>query len=83
MPYIKKEDRTRVDKTQKPENAGELNYYITTVVQNYIKRKGLRYQNINDILGALEGVKFELYRRVAESYEDEKIDENGDVLDVE
>jgi len=39
----------------------------------------LRYQNINDLLGALEGAKLELYRRVAAPYEDEKVESNGDV----
>jgi hypothetical protein len=37
------------------------------------------YQAINDCLGALEGAKLELYRRVAAPYEDRKIQENGDV----
>ena len=30
----------------------------------------------------LECAKLELYRRVAAPYEDEKIDQNGDVYDV-
>jgi len=58
---------------------GELNYAITTLIKNYQEYKGLRYQTINDIVGALEGAKCEYYRRVAIPYENEKIKSNGDV----
>jgi len=34
---------------------------------------------MNDAIGALEGAKLELYRRVISKYEDKKIMENGDV----
>ena len=68
-----------IELAKKIENCGELNYVITVIAQAYIKQKVLRYQNINDVIGALEGAKMELYRRVASSYEDEKIKENGDV----
>lgn len=78
MPYIKQEDRD--DHTALyPQHAGELNYAITLLVNDYFKRMGGRYQQINDIVGALEGAKLEFYRRVAAPYEDEKIEENGDV----
>jgi hypothetical protein len=60
-------------------NAGELNFVLTSVVLDYIDTKGLKYQTINDILGALECAKAEFYRRVAAPYEDKKIKENGDV----
>lgn len=81
MPYIKKEDRaelTYMDK-QHPRNAGELNYLFTLLAQNYIKDHGECYQNYNDIIGALEGAKLELYRRFIGPYEDIKIEQNGDV----
>lgn len=92
MPYIKKEDRSKflVDSKGgfiellsevgfKCDNAGELNYAFTLIAQEYLNKKGLKYQNINDIIGALEGCKLELYRRFAAPYEDEKIQQNGDV----
>jgi hypothetical protein len=82
MPYIKDEDRVRVDFYQEPNTAGDLNYYFTTIVDDYLQRKGLNYQNLNDCIGALEGAKLELYRRVAAPYEDKKIKENGDVYSV-
>ena len=77
MPYIKKKDRFRA--TDSPENAGELNYAITILIQKYLSKNGLNYQHINDIVGALEGAKSEFQRRVVNPYEDSKIKENGDV----
>jgi len=87
MPYIKNNQRNIFGDLPKDlgyccDNAGELNYVFTVIVQNYLKDKGLNYQNINDCIGALEGCKLELYRRVAAPYEDEKIDENGDVKSI-
>lgn len=79
MPYIKKERRTCAGfPDYLPENAGELNYAFTELIQNYwLNRKN--YQAINDIIGALEGAKLEFTRRVTNNYEDEKIKENSDV----
>lgn len=78
MPYIQPNDRTPATKRY-PENAGELNYAITKMAIDYFKRVGGRYQQVNDILGALEGAKLEFYRRLVAPYEDKKIIENGDV----
>lgn len=79
MPYIQKEDRERLS-TGLPQNAGELNYVITRLVDDYLRRKGgARYAHINEAVGALECAKLELYRRIAAPYEDGKIAENGDV----
>jgi hypothetical protein len=58
---------------------GELNFALSTLINNYFDRRGGRYQTINDIIGALESAKLEFYRRVAAPYEDTKIQENGDV----
>lgn len=84
MPYISLKDRIRIAEEVDeggpiPTTAGELNYCLTCLVLDYFKRNGGRYQQINDIVGALEGCKLEFYRRVAAPYEDTKIKENGDV----
>lgn len=80
MPYISPERRTAyIDEV--PTNAGELNYVLTMVCREYFHHHGGRYQQVNDIVGALEGAKLEFYRRVAAPYEDTKIKENGDVYD--
>ena len=76
MPYIKQQDR---EDLANPLTAGELNYKITMLCKQYLEVKGEKYQHYNDIVGALEGAKLELYRRKVSTYEDEKIQENGDV----
>jgi hypothetical protein len=78
VPYIKKADKLNADVIG-PATPGELNYTFTREIKEYIGTKGLRYQTINDIIGALEGAKMEFYRRVVAPYEDQKIQENGDV----
>ena len=90
MPYIEKKLRNYLVESPvglvKPKDAGELNFVLTTIVHNFLKRNGsaltgyqARYQDYNDAIGALEGAKLELYRRHIAPYEDKKITENGDV----
>ncbi len=89
MPYIKQERRENIRPCEIPGDnvvdieeidcAGDLNFTFTVIIKNYLLRKGLNYQNINDAIGALEGAKLELYRRTAVPYEEQKIKENGDV----
>ena len=82
MPYIKPEDRDQVLVTG-PKNAGEIQYCIAAILQEYLNNIGnYRYQDLNDIIGALEGAKLEFYRRVVVPYENLKIGENGDVYDT-
>ena len=80
MPYIKQERREPLDTGRAhPAQSGELNYKITQVIRDYWDFHGPAYQTINDIVGALEGVKLEFYRRIAVPYEEQKIKDNGDV----
>jgi len=79
MPYIKEDRRESIDKRLDIEKAGELNYQFTQVILNYLDTKGESYQTYNDIMGAIECCKLELYRRKVGLYEDKKIKENGDV----
>lgn len=85
MPYIDQERRKAIfgesnfDFNSNLQTSGELNYYLTCVVQEYIKHHGLRYETINDVLGVLEAIKLEFNRRVVVPYEEEKRRSNGDV----
>lgn len=80
MPYIDAKARERLDKGGNPETPGELNYAITKLVDEYLIQKGgIRYAHLNEVVGAMECAKLELYRRVAAPYEDEKIRDAGDV----
>ncbi len=80
MPYIKSKSRIDIASGFKvPATAGELNYVFTKAIINYLEFKGKSYQTFNDVIGALEGAKLEVYRRVIAPYEDKKAEENGDV----
>lgn len=87
MPYVPQDARARIDGGAAPENAGELNYAVTKLVDAYLARCAgeagrLRYAHLNEAIGVLECAKLELYRRIAAPYEDGKIAESGDVYTV-
>ncbi len=85
MPYIKQEDRTRLSplasaiEVAEIKTPGELNYLLTLLTHRFLNQKPESYQGYNDAMGALEGAKLELYRRHVAPYENEKIEQNGDV----
>lgn len=82
MPYIADNQRREEldDCLETPMNAGELNYKITKILDNYLYHHGLSYTTMNEIIGVMECAKLEFYRRVAAPYEEKKIRENGDVF---
>lgn len=91
MPYIKKEDRAKydkhikaiVDQLQGPtvdDAKGHMNYIISSLIVQYIRKIGLRYNRINDFIGGvLSCCQMELYRIVAIDYEEKAKDKNGDL----
>ena len=84
MPYIDQNTREVLrNQDRGPETSGELNYMITLILDEYIRTNGVRYQFLNDCIGALEGAKLELYRRIVAPYENMKARQNGDVYTVE
>jgi len=86
MPYIKQEERDRLNQLvqdmnrAKLDTEGTLNYLITQLCQAYVRQHPpFGYKVANAVIGALECAKLEYYRRVVSNYEDKKIAENGDV----
>lgn len=79
MPYIHPDRRIKITEGAAPDTAGELNYKLYTTCLRYLKEgdKEWCYQTFNDIIGALEGCKLELYRQYIAPYEEEKIVQNG------
>jgi hypothetical protein len=57
--------------------AGNLNYVITRLFSSL--HPSPNYQRFNDVIGALECCKLELYRKKTAPYEDIKESENGPV----
>lgn len=78
MPYIQQEDRDKILSGEKYTTPGELNFCFTGVALEYLGDNP-NYQKFNDVIGAIECCKMELYRRKIALYEDEKIQTNGDV----
>lgn len=87
MPYILTADRDKLQSAtdaiaavvDQNTTAGDLNYMISLMARAYIEAKGLRYEHLNAVVGALDSAKAEFQRRVVAPYEDQKIAENGDV----
>ena len=88
MPYIKQERRDEIKEYNfVPRTPGELNWYITdTILQYLITKIGNtpqqiepNYEDYNEVIGVLENVKLEFWRREIILYEVKKMEENGDV----
>ena len=88
MPYIKQERRDELDPlidalsnelVSKDISMGDYNYAITKLMHQFILSEGLRYKNLNDIVGMMECCKAEFIRIVVSYYEDKKRVENGNV----
>ena len=82
MPYINPIKRAQmVAMDVRPAQPGELNYALSSIVDRYLSDcGGAKYGNYNDVIGVLECMKLELYRRFIGPYEDEKLVENGEVF---
>jgi len=79
MPYIPPSEKKRVDQDNLITTAGQFNYALNQLVNIYIEQNDFNYQTANDIIGAIECAKMEIYRRLVAPYEDKKILQNGDV----
>jgi len=80
MPYITKQQQKELIYGNSPVTAGELNYVITKEILLYLGTRP-KYENYNEVMGVLECVKQELYRRAVAPHEDKKRKENGDVYE--
>jgi len=81
MPYITQDARKELDNNErKPDALGELNYEITLMIKDYLNRQGDNYTRYAGVIGVLETIILELYRRVIVPYEEKKISENGDIF---
>jgi len=92
MPYIRQEKRSQIEseldqliiKLLESESdmgiAGRLNYLISSITGAILNNdERVSYARINELIGALECAKLELYRRVANGLISRKTRLNGDV----
>lgn len=85
MPYITPEAREKFDGlieqvAEQIETDGELNYVYTKIGILCMMGSAMGYAERASIISALENAKLEMYRRYMAPYEDNKIEENGDVI---
>jgi len=94
MPYIQQTERQRYDDkinevvellitkfpadNGKNYSEGDLNYIVSSIVWKLFEAKK-SYSNANTLMGTLECIKQEFYRRQVAPYEDIKIKENGNI----
>jgi hypothetical protein len=91
MPYITDDKRKLyADEIQHFETfhaaeipAGELNYFITSLLHAVIKKQGLKYDVLNKIIGVLRCVEISLNETVVIPYEKTKIVQNGCVSELD
>lgn len=60
---------------------GELNFAMTTLASEYVRRRAINYSVLNEVMGVFSSAQAEFYRRVVVPYEDVKLSQNGDVYD--
>jgi hypothetical protein len=91
MPYVKPEVRARLDGavealalalSNEGLDPGAVNYALSRTILRSAAMAGVqwRYSSITMVVGVLQTMVLEFYRRVAAPYEDAKRDENGDVF---
>ena len=90
MPYIIPADRIQFDPKIKEvisvitnngsskAKVGDINYVFSKIIWELFD-KNPSYTLGNDLMGVLEGVRSEFYRRKLGPYEDQKMKENGDI----
>jgi len=97
MPYIKKEFREQLEESvqnlydeaiaiilddQYQDIGGLFNYIFTKIIHKFLSDH-LSYYDLNMMVGVLECVKLELYRKIVSPYEDIRSKENGPVSDLD
>lgn len=93
MPYIKELDRKKYDSLIEDvvdaltghgfeaNSTGDINYVISNIIWQLFDKQP-SYKVANELMGVIECVKQEFYRRRVSPYEDEKIHINGDICKI-
>jgi hypothetical protein len=91
MPYISRSERKQYqevlsalasivpqDRMLRP---GHMNYIVSLLIEK-VYGSQLRYADHNEVMGVLNCIALEFYRRKTAPYEDVKIAEEGDLTDL-
>ena len=90
MPYIRQVDREKyaetldallnlLDGVPKEKKYGHINFCVTYLLKYLTYEKQTTYDDYNSIIGVLECIKQEFYRKLISVYEDVKEKENGGI----
>ena len=60
--------------------AGQVNFIISVLVNSLWQGTKANYAGLNELMGAIECAKLEIYRRLAGPYEEKAAKRNGDVF---
>ena len=78
MPYLTQEQKTNLE-TQPMRTPGDLTYKIQQLLKSYWVNSPQRYSTIAEILGSIQGARFDFEQRIVKPYEEKKCLENSDV----
>ncbi len=91
MPYIARKDRLQYQRAldelaslvpqERAARPGHMNYVISLLIRR-VYGESMRYADHNEVVGLLNCVQQEFYRRSTVPYEDEKIAQEGDLTDL-
>lgn len=84
MPYITSKQKRTIEKplselSERVYDLGEFTYAVYYLALSLLRKRGVCYKHYAEILGALTATQHELYRREIGPYEEEKLEQNGDV----
>ena len=83
MPYIPNIDRLPLESqfAETPSDPGELAYVLSQIVDAYFSSfERVNYAAHAEVIGVIETLKLEIYRRFTGPYEDTKRAENGEAF---
>jgi hypothetical protein len=81
MPYITQPQKQEIDNGRHPEDVGELTYKLYRTCVEYLLDHSDTYLTRAQVLGAVNAVSQEFYRREVAPYEEIKRIQNGDIFD--
>lgn len=79
MPYINKEAKELLAEGRPIQTPGNLTYLLQQVLKRYWLNSPQNYATIAEILGSIQGARFDFEQRIVKDYERLKLEQNGDV----
>ena len=91
MPYIGRKERgqyqeilnelSKIIPQDRMSRPGHMNYLVSLLIEK-VYGSSMRYADHNEVIGVLNSICLEFYRRKTAPYEDIKIKEEGDLTEL-